>query len=215
MSDVMRRYLSINRKGLCPKSCQLSSELSQVCLCFNLDLSALSRGLKSHQEDAGPPLEMALTFSFFVWGFQPGPKEQGELSGEQTACSGSMEVAQVTLCSCCQLGLSQTEPVLLSLCPAQPHLSHTGNLSLHYNQILAWKEQRFATSSRAAKKASERKCLKNSNGQLGLCEYETPALVHHKSDLYFHRIWAISHSPDLCVSILLSRDIQHDLSVLQ
>lgn len=116
---------------------------------------------------------------------------------------------------CCRWGCAQPEPVLPRLCPAQPCLSHTGHFWLHHNQSPSCKEQSFATSSRAAKNSSGRKCLGNSNGQLGLCESETPALVDHKSDLYFHRIWATSRSPDLWVSILLSRDIQHGLSVLQ
>lgn len=209
MSDVMRRYLSINRKGLCPKSYQLNSELSQLCLCFNLDHSALSCGLKSHQEDIGTPLEMALTFSFFLWGLQLQQKEQGEFSGQLTPCSGLMEVMQVTLCLLLSAGAVPSQSLSCWACV------HTGHLWLQYKQFPSCEEQSFATSSRAAKNTSERKCLKSSNGQLGLCEYETLALVDHKSDLYFHRIEAIPRSPDLRVSILLSRDIQHDLSVLQ
>lgn len=125
MSDVMRRYLSINRKGLCPKSYQLNSELSQLCLCFNLDHSALSCGLKSHQEDIGTPLEMALTFSFFLWGLQLQQKEQGEFSGQLTPCSGLMEVMQVTLCLLLSAGAVPSQSLSCWVCVQHSFTCHT------------------------------------------------------------------------------------------
>lgn len=137
----MRRYLSINQKGLCPKSCQLNSELSQLCLCFHLDHSALSCGLKSHQENVGAPLEVALTFSFFLWGFQLGQKEQGEFSGQLLRALGGWRCCRWGCAGCCHWGCPQTEPVLLY--PAQPHLSHTGHLWLHYHQLLFVKDKAF------------------------------------------------------------------------
>lgn len=154
----MRRYLSINWKGLSPKSCQLSSELSQCCLCFNLDHSALSHGVKSHQEDAGMPPEVALTFSLFLWGFQLGQKEQVSFLEADSLLwvdGGGAVTLWLLLCrslscwGCTQHSLT---------CHTQVWLQH--------NQFLSFEELHFAT--RAAENASERKCLKNSNGQLGV-----------------------------------------------
>lgn len=118
MSDVMRRYLSINWKGLCPKSCQLSSECSQLCVCFNLDHSAFSHGVKSHQEDAGRPLEVALTFSFFLWGFQVVQKEQVSFL-EADSLLWVDEDGALTLI------VAVPKPVLLRVYPAQPSLPAT------------------------------------------------------------------------------------------
>lgn len=109
MADVMRRYLSINRKGLCPKSYQLKSELSHLYFCFNLDHSTISHGLKSHQ-DVGTPLEMALTFSFFLWNLQLWQKAQGEFSGELTLLwadgAGAGDSQSLSCWGCTQHGLT-------------------------------------------------------------------------------------------------------------
>lgn len=109
----MRRYLSINRKGLCPKSCQLNSGLPPLCLCFNLGHSALSCGLKSPQEDAGPPLEMVLTFSFFLRGFSWGKRSRVSFLGSWVPALVK-EVTQVALCWLLPAGLCPARA-----CPAQ------------------------------------------------------------------------------------------------
>lgn len=174
--------------------------------------------MKFHWEGVWVSLEMALTIIFFsLWGFQKRICKRSRVSFPDSWLSSLLWLAgsDAGYPTLCQIGLCPGRACPTAVVPIRVLPVEQSICDISTTHFFSYEEQHFTTTTREAKNALARKQLKNFNGQLCLCMYETQILVDYKCDLYFHGIWAILCSPDLSVSILLSGDIQHGLSVLQ